>query len=85
MYRYNEFDFNTKTLTDLEKGRSHSIISAIANDVFLDTRKYQKKEIKSFFPKKFKEYISQEQKDVLLNAVKQYNDRSKIIRLFEKK
>ena len=43
MYRYNEFDFNTKTLTDLEKVRSHSIISAIANDVFLDTRKYQKK------------------------------------------
>ena len=74
-----------KTQIDLEKSRSHSIVSARANDVFLDTKKYPKKAIKGFLSKKFKEYILQEQKGVFINAMNLYNDRNKIIKLFESK
>ena len=43
------------------------------------------KSIKYFFPKYFKERILKEQKDVLLNAIKLYDKKSKIIQLFEDK
>ena len=54
MHIYNDWDFDKKTQIDLERGRSHSIVLAKANDVFLDTKQNLKKGIKSFFPKKFK-------------------------------
>ena len=41
--------------------------------------------IRSFFPKNFKEGTIKEQKAVLLDAIKLYDGRSKIIRLFENK
>ena len=56
-----------------------------ASDVFLNTKKNPKKEIKSFFPKNFKEIISKEKTNVLLNAMQLYNYRNKIIRLLENK
>ena len=46
MHRYNDWDLN--------KGKSHRIFLARANDVFLDAKKSPKKEIKSFLPKKSK-------------------------------
>ena len=44
-----------------------------------------KKGIRSFLPDKFREYISNKEKGVLLNAINLYNDRNKIIKLFESK
>ena len=41
--------------------------------------------IKTFFPQKFKGKFLKEQKVVLLNSIKLYDDRSKIIKLFEDK
>ena len=67
----NEFFYNT-ALTKAKKD-------------FLDTKKKFKKGIKIFFPKKFKEFISEEQKNILLNAMNLYNSRNKIIGLFENK
>ena len=55
------------------------------NDVFLDTKKYRRKTIKSFFPKKFNEHDPKEQTNVLLNAMQLYNYGNKIVRLFENK
>ena len=43
------------------------------------------KKVKTFFQKNFKYGILEEQKDVLLNAVRLYDSRSKIIKLFENK
>ena len=43
------------------------------------------KSIKTFFPKNFKEEILKEQKYLLLKAVKLYDGRGKIIKLFEDK
>ena len=85
MHGYNDWDFDKKTQIDLEKGRSHNIALARANDIFLDTKIYSNKGIKSFLPNKFKEYISQEQKGVFINAMNPYNDRNKIIKLFKDK
>ena len=42
-----------------------------------------KKLTKSFFPIKFKGYISQGHKGVFINAMNLYNDRNKNIKLFE--
>ena len=52
-------------------------------EFFLDTKTNPKKEIKSILSKRFKEYISEEQKCLLLNAMNLYNGRNKIIKLFE--
>ena len=41
MYGYNDWDFNKKAWIDFEKGISHIIVSAISNDVFLDTENIQ--------------------------------------------
>ena len=56
-----------------------------AKKVFLNTRENPRREIKSFFPPKFKEYLPKDQQSVFLNAVNVYNDRNKIIKLFEDK
>ena len=72
-----------KRKIDFKKKRSHSIVSAISNDVFLDTEKHPRKEIKSFFPIKFKQYVSQEQKGIFINAMNLYNGRNKNIKFFE--
>ena len=39
MHGYNDWDFHKKTQINLVKGRSHNIVLARANDVFLDTKK----------------------------------------------
>ena len=41
--------------------------------------------IRSFLPDKFREYISNKEKDILLNAINLYNGRNKIIKFFESK
>ena len=69
-------------MIDLEKGRFNSLVLAIANDIFLDTKNNNNKK-KSFFPETFKESLLQEQKGVLLNAMNLYDVRNKIIKLFE--
>ena len=39
MYGYNDWDFDKKAQINLERDRSHSIVLAKANDIFLDTKK----------------------------------------------
>ena len=85
MHGYYDWDFDKKAQIDLESGRFHSIVLTKANDVSLDTNKNLKKGIKSFFPKKLKEFVSEEQKSVLLNTMNLYNSRNKTIGLFENK
>ena len=46
---------------------------------FLDIKKYSEKGIRSFLPDKFREYISNKEKGVLLNAMNLHNGRNKII------
>ena len=58
---------------------------SISNKSFLDTKINSKKGIKSFFPSKFREHISNDQQIVSLNAMNLYNGRNKIIGLFENK
>ena len=70
-------------IKELKSEFFHNTILTKANDVFLNTKKNPKKEIKSFFPKKFNKFISKEQPNVLLNAMQLYNYRNKIILSFE--
>ena len=56
-----------------------------ADQIFLDGKTIPKKEIKGFFPKNLIEDILEDQKNILINAMKVYNCRKKIIRLFEDK
>ena len=51
----------------------------------MDTKRNSKKGIRRFPPDKFREYISNKEKGVLLNAMNLYNGRNKIIKLFESK
>ena len=44
-----------------------------------------RKKAKSFFPKNFKEDILEDQNNILINEMKLYTDRNKIIKLFEDK
>ena len=80
--------YDENKLTDIEtiKDKSYPPRNAIltkAQKIFLDTKKDSRKEIKSFFPTKFKEYLPKDQQGVLLNAMRLYNYRNKITRLFE--
>ena len=75
-------------MTDIETIKNKFFYNTVltkAKKVFLDTKTKLKNGIKSFFSKKFKEFISEEQKSVLLNAMNLYNSRNKIIGLFESK
>ena len=56
-----------------------------ADQIFLDGKTIPKKEIKGFFPKNLIEDILEDQKNILINAMKVYNCRKKIIKLFEDK
>ena len=56
-----------------------------AKKVFLEARKNSKNGIRNFLPEKFREYISNKEKGVLLNAMNLYNGRNKINKLFESK
>ena len=67
----NEFFYNT-VLTKAKK-------------VFLDTKKNSRREIKSFFPPIFTEYLPKDQQSVLLNAMNLNNGRNKITKFFENK
>ena len=62
----------------------YNTVFAKAKKVFLDTKKKIKKGT-SFLPDKFREYISNKEKGVSLNAMNLYNGRNKIIKLFESK
>ena len=62
----------------------YNTVLAKAKKVFLDTKKKFKKGT-SFLPDKFREYISNKEKGVSLNAMNLYNGRNKIIKLFESK
>ena len=67
MNGYNQWYFDKKRLRDLEIGRSYSSILAKVNDTFLDSRNNLRKKIKSFFPRNVKDFISGEEKSILLN------------------
>ena len=54
----------------------------MAKVTYNNSKRNSLKSLKSFFPKNFKEVSTKEQKDVLLDAIKPYDGRSKIIRLF---
>ena len=56
-----------------------------ANKKFLNSKTNPRKKIKSFFPKNFKEDILEDQNNILINKMKLYNDRNKVIKLFEGK
>ena len=56
-----------------------------AKIVILDTKKYSKQGIRSFLHDRFKEYMSNKEKDTLLNVMSLYNGRNKFIKLFESK
>ena len=81
MHEYNEEKLHD--IKELESKFFHNNILTKANDVFLDTEKNQRKGIKCFLPKKFKDFISKKQTNVLLNAMQLYNNKNAIIRLFE--
>ena len=57
----------------------------MAKIIHKNSKGYSLRSIKRFFPKNFKEGITKEQKVVLSDAIKIYDGRSKIIRLFENK
>ena len=60
----------------------HSFALTRANKIFWMLKKIKKRN-KSFFPTKFREDISQEQKGVLIDAMSLYDGRNKNIKLFE--
>ena len=74
--------YDESKLTDVEVIKDefyfYNAFLTKAKRVFLDTKKYPKKE---FFPPKFKEYFPKDQKSVLPNALQLYNYRNKIIRI----
>ena len=51
--------------------------------VFYNAKTNPRREIKCFFPNKFKRGVLKDQRDVLLNAIKLSDGRNKIIKLFE--
>ena len=56
-----------------------------ARTIFKHGKENPLKSVKTYYAKNFREGISKEQKDVLLNAIKFNDGRSKIIKLFEDK
>ena len=81
-------EYNESKLTDTKATKYEFFYNTVltkAKKVFLDTKKNSKKLIRSFLPDKFREYISNKEKDVLLNAMNLCNGRNKIIKLFESK
>ena len=80
--------YNESKLTDTKATKDEFFYNTVltkAKKVFVDTKKNSKKLIRSFLPDKCREYISNKEKDVLLNATNLYNGRNKIIKLFESK
>ena len=57
----------------------------MAKIIYNNNKRNPLKSIKTFFPKNFKEGTTQKQKAVMLDAIKLYDSRRKIIRLFENK
>ena len=53
--------------------------------IFYDTKKNLRKEVRSFFPKRFKTDINKEPKYALINAIYLYNSKNKINKSFEDK
>ena len=78
--RYNESDFGKKILADLRADKCANTSLSIANHIYLETEREPNKEIQTFFSKKFKALVSNEEKGVLLNAMRLYNDISRIIK-----
>ena len=78
--------YNESKLIDIKAIKDeifYNIVLTKSKEVFLDTKKNSKKNIRSLLPHKFREYISNKEKDVLLNTMNLYNGRNKIIKLFE--
>ena len=78
--------YNESKLIDIKAIKDeffYNIVLTKSKEVFLDTKKNSKKSIRSLLPHKFREYISNKEKDVLLNTMNLYNGRNKIIKLFE--
>ena len=78
--------YNERKLIDIKAIKDEFLYNTVltkAQKCFLDTKK--KTGVRSFLPDKFREYISNEEKYVLLNGMDLYNGRNKIIKLFESK
>ena len=61
--------------------KSEALIKA--KNIFYSTKSNKRKGIESIFPNTFEINILKDKRDVLLNALKLYDDRSKVINLFE--
>lgn len=60
--------------------KSEALIKA--KNIFCSTKSNKRKGIESIFPNTFEINILKDKRDVLLNALKLYDDRSKVINLF---
>ena len=75
--------FGEKTEMSVKKGKSWKKNASIrANKIILSTKTNPRKEIKSF-PKNCKEGTLEDQRNILINSMRLYNGRNKIIKLFE--
>ena len=80
--------YNESKLIDIKAIKDEFFYNTVltkAKKDSIDTRKNPQKGIIIFLPDKFREYISNKEKRVLLNAMNLYNGRNKIIKLFESK
>ena len=87
MERYDKNDlFNESIKISMKKIKSwKSEVLNIAKINFQDSKQNQKKGIKIFCPKIFKEDILKNQQSVFLKEMNLYNSRNMIINLFENK
>ena len=76
---------DTETIMDKSYSPSNprNVFLIKTQKITLDTKKNPNKGIKSFFPQNFKEFLPKNQQSVLLNKVRLYDYRNKIIKLFK--
>ena len=82
------YGYSDEKLYGIEEAKSNFFCSTAlikSKNVFLNTKKNPRKEIKSFPAKNFNKLFLKEQINVLLDAMQLYNYRNKIIALFENK
>ena len=75
-----------KTEISATKGESlENKLLEKALTIFYDSKKDLRKEVRSFFPKRFKTDINKDPEDALINAIYLYNSKNKINKSFEDK